>query len=173
MSTLASGTQAPNRPPANPLVTDPILPTLLRLALPNVIAMAMAVAVGVAETKYVGLLGTAQLAAMALVFPLVMLVGMMSAGAMGGGVSSAVSRALGARDPVRARTLALHALVIAVATGIIITRAASDGQLGGEVSRQVFGNPKALLVVGLALLGLLMIPGLPAMPSAVRPIARA
>jgi len=118
MSTLASGTQAPSRPPANRLVTDPILPTLLRLALPNVIAMAMAVAVGVAETKYVGLLGTSQLAAMALVFPLVMLVGMMSAGAMGGGVSSAVSRALGARDPVRARTLALHALVIAVGMGL-------------------------------------------------------
>jgi len=58
----------------------------------------------------------------------------------------------------------IPSLVIAVATGIIITRAASDGQLGGEVSRQVFGNPKALLVVGLALLGLLMIPGLPAMP---------
>jgi len=121
MSTLASGTQAPSRPPANRLVTDPILPTLLRLALPNVIAMAMAVAVGVAETKYVGLLGTSQLAAMALVFPLVMLVGMMSAGAMGGGVSSAVSRALGARDPVRARTLALHALVIAVAMGLATT----------------------------------------------------
>lgn len=61
----------------------------------------------------------------------------------------------------------IPSLVIAVATGIIITRAANDGQLGGEVSRQVFGNPKALAVVALALLGLLMIPGLPAMPVAL------
>ncbi|MFZ4757039.1 MAG: MATE family efflux transporter [Burkholderiaceae bacterium] len=81
------------------LLTGPILPTLLRLAAPNVLAMTMTVAVGIAETRYVGLMGTAPLAAMALVFPFAMLVQMMSAGAMGGGVSSAVSRALGAKDP--------------------------------------------------------------------------
>ena len=100
------------------LTTGPILPTLLRLALPNVLAMTMTVLVGIAETRYVGLLGTAPLAAMALVFPFAMLVQMMSAGAMGGGVSSAVSRALGAGDAPRARTLALHAVVIGVVAGI-------------------------------------------------------
>lgn len=103
------------------LTTGPILPTLLRLALPNVIAMVMTVLVGIAETRYVGLLGTAPLAAMALVFPFAMLVQMMSAGAMGGGVSSAVSRALGAGDAVRARTLAVHAVVIGVAVGLATT----------------------------------------------------
>lgn len=101
------------------LTTGPILPTLLRLALPNVIAMSMTVLVGIAETRYVGLLGTAPLAAMALVFPFAMLVQMMSAGAMGGGVSSAVSRALGAGDAARARTLALHAVVIGVVAGAV------------------------------------------------------
>jgi putative MATE family efflux protein len=101
------------------LTTGPILPTLLRLALPNVLAMTMAVLVGIAETRYVGLLGTAPLAAMALVFPFAMLVQMMSAGAMGGGVSSAVSRALGAGDPERARTLALHAVVIGTVAGLL------------------------------------------------------
>ena len=101
------------------LTSGPILPTLLRLALPNVLAMTMTVAVGVAETRYVGLLGTAPLAAMALVFPFAMLVQMMSAGAMGGGVSSAVSRALGAKDPERARTLALHAVVIGAVAGLL------------------------------------------------------
>lgn len=101
------------------LTTGPILPTLLRLALPNVLAMVMMVLVGIAETRYVGLLGTAPLAAMALVFPFVMLVQMMSAGAMGGGVSSAVSRALGAGDAARAQTLALHAVVIGVVAGVM------------------------------------------------------
>jgi putative MATE family efflux protein len=105
------------------LTSGPILPTLLRLAAPNVLAMTMAVAVGVAETRYVGLLGTTALAAMALVFPFAMLVQMMSAGAMGGGVSSAVARALGAKDVERARTLAVHALVIGASAGIVTTAA--------------------------------------------------
>jgi putative MATE family efflux protein len=103
------------------LTTGPILPTLLRLAAPNLLAMTMAVAVGIAETRYVGLLGTGPLAAMALVFPFAMLVQMMSAGAMGGGVSSAVARALGARDLERARTLAWHAVVIGAAAGLFTT----------------------------------------------------
>ena len=105
--------------PPSPLLTGPILPTLLRLALPNVLAMSMTVAVGIAETRYVGLLGTAPLAAMAVVFPFAMLVQMMSTGAMGGGVSSAVSRALGAGDAVRARTLAWHAVAIGAAAGVL------------------------------------------------------
>ena len=103
------------------LTSGPILPTLLRLAAPNVLAMSTAVLVGIAETRYVGLLGTTPLAAMALVFPFAMLVQMMSAGAMGGGVSSAVARALGARDAARARTLALHAVVIGALAGLATT----------------------------------------------------
>ena len=91
-----------SRPSNHPLLSGPILPTLLRLAAPNVLAMTMAVAVGVAETWYIGLLGTGPLAAMALVFPFNMLTQMLSSGAMGGGVSSAVSRALGAGDDARA-----------------------------------------------------------------------
>ncbi len=109
-------------PPHNDLqrlLTAPILPTLLRLAAPNVLAMVMTVLVGIAETYYVGRLGTAPLAAMALVFPFAMLTQMMSAGAMGGGVSAAISRALGASDTPRAQTLLLHALVIGVGAGVI------------------------------------------------------
>jgi len=84
-----------------------------------VLAMTLSVLVGIAETRYVGLLGTGPLAAMALVFPFAMLVQMMSAGAMGGGVSSAVSRAIGAGDTERARTLALHAVVIGTVAGLL------------------------------------------------------
>src|SRR6478752_7035829 len=101
----------------SPLLQGPILPTLLRLAIPNVFAMAAATAVGIAETIYVGLLGKTALATMALVFPFVMLMQMFSAGAMGGGVASAVSRALGARQPERAQALAVHALCIGTALG--------------------------------------------------------
>lgn len=110
-----------NAPLADPqgLVSGPILRTLVRLAVPNVLAMVLTVLVGVAETYYVGRLGTTPLAAMALVFPLAMLTQMMSAGAMGGGVSSAVSRAMGAGQLARAEELARHAVAIGVAAGLV------------------------------------------------------
>jgi putative MATE family efflux protein len=50
-----------------------------------------------------------------------MLMGMMSAGAMGGGVSSAISRALGGGDADRAEALARHATVIGLAMGLLFT----------------------------------------------------
>jgi putative MATE family efflux protein len=45
----------------------------------------------------------------------------MSGGAMGGGVSSAISRALGAGDTERAATLAAHALLIGLCFGLVFT----------------------------------------------------
>ncbi|MES2196202.1 MAG: MATE family efflux transporter [Pseudomonadota bacterium] len=107
--------------PANGLLTSPILPTLLKLTLPNAIAMVGTTLVAVAETSYIGRLGIEPLAAIALVFPFVMLTQMMSAGAMGGGVSSAISRALGAGDRERAATLALHAVMIGLLAGLFFT----------------------------------------------------
>jgi flagellar biosynthesis protein FlhA len=58
----------------------------------------------------------------------------------------------------------IPSLVIAVATGIIITRAAADAQLGREIPRQIFSDPRALMVVAVALLVLMMLPGFPALP---------
>lgn len=104
---------------ASGLLDGPILSTLLRLAAPNVMAMTTTVAVGVAETYYVGRLGVTPLAAMGLVFPFVMLTHMMSNGAMGGGVSSAVSRALGAGSHERASELASHAVIIGAVAGML------------------------------------------------------
>ena len=112
---------APVSIPANTLLTSPILSTLLKLALPNTVAMFGTTLVAVAETSYIGRLGTEPLAAIALVFPFAMLTQMMSAGAMGGGVSSAISRALGAGNRARAATLALHAAMIGACGGIFFT----------------------------------------------------
>jgi putative MATE family efflux protein len=110
-------------PPAavNSLLTSPILPTLVGLAIPNMIAMFGTTLVAVAETSYIGRLGTEPLAGIALVFPFVMLTQMMSAGAMGGGVSSAISRALGGGDRDRAADLALHAAMIGACAGLFFT----------------------------------------------------
>jgi putative MATE family efflux protein len=116
--TLSTTTTAPMPRPRHAMLEGRILPTLLRLALPNVLAMAAAASTSIAETMYIGLLGMQPLAAMALVFPFVMLMQMFSAGSMGGGISSAISRALGAGDAERARALALHAALIGIAAGL-------------------------------------------------------
>ncbi|WP_431688991.1 flagellar biosynthesis protein FlhA [Hahella sp. NBU794] len=58
----------------------------------------------------------------------------------------------------------IPALVISTATGIIITRAATDAFLGDEISRQVTRYPKSLVIVTLGLLSLLLLPGIPALP---------
>lgn len=105
----------------NPLLSGAVLPTLLRMSLPNVAAMLAMALVAIGETAYVGSLGTAALAGFALVFPLVMLQQMMSAGAMGGGVSSAIARAIGAGDDQRAAALALHAAIIGTLAGLAFT----------------------------------------------------
>jgi Na+-driven multidrug efflux pump len=107
------------RPPArNALLDGPILPTLLSLAWPNIIAFSAGTCVVIAETSYIGRLGVESLAAIALVFPCVMLTMTMSGGAMGGGVASAIARALGAGDKDRASTLAMHALLIGLCFGL-------------------------------------------------------
>src|SRR5579864_3598515 len=105
-------------PARNSLVDGPILRTLLRLAWPNVVALSAGTCVVIAETSYIGLLGVEPLAAMALVFPFVILTMTMSGGAMGGGVASAIARALGAGDVDRASTLAAHALLIGICFGL-------------------------------------------------------
>ena len=78
------------------LLTGPILPTLLKLALPTMVVLVAQTAVNIAEAYYVGFLGTDALAGVALVFPIFMLMTMMSNGGLGSGVSSSVARAIGA-----------------------------------------------------------------------------
>lgn len=101
------------------LLEAPIAPTLLRLGAPNVLVMLAQAGVGLMETYFVGKLGTDALAGMALVFPAVMLMQMTSAGAMGGGIASAIARALGARRRDDADALVLHALLIAAVFALV------------------------------------------------------
>jgi putative MATE family efflux protein len=103
------------------LLSAPALPTLLRLSAPGVLLVLFQSMVSVGDTYFVGRLGTGPLAGLALVFPLIMLLQMTSAGAMGGGVSSAVARALGSGSPALARRLVVHALAIAVFMGLAFT----------------------------------------------------
>jgi Na+-driven multidrug efflux pump len=103
------------------LLEAPIVRTLLRLAAPNILVMLAQASTGLVETYFVGKLGTDALAGVALVFPGVMLMQMMSAGAMGGGISSAIARALGGGRRDDADALVLHALVISAVLGLLFT----------------------------------------------------
>lgn len=103
------------------MLAGPIVPTILTLAVPNVLNVAMQSLVSIADGFFIGQLGTVDLAALALVFPTQMTLGMMSAGAMGGGIASAIARALGARRGDDANALVFHALVIAVLFGAVFT----------------------------------------------------
>jgi len=109
------------------LLEAPIARTLLRLAAPNMLVMVAQAAAGLVETYFIGKLGTDALAGVALVFPVFMLMQMMSAGAMGGGIASSIARALGGARRADADALTLHALVIALAFGIAFML----GALGG------------------------------------------
>ena len=100
------------------LLEAPLLPTLARMAAPNILVMAVQTSVGLIETVFVSMLGTDALAGMALVFPVVMLVQMLSAGGMGGAIQSAVSRTLGADRPAEAGLLAWHATALGLGLGL-------------------------------------------------------
>ena len=108
-------------PRTRALLFAPIVPLLLTLAWPNVVVMLAQASTGLIETFWVSRLGTDALAGMALVFPGVMLMQMISAGSLGGGISSAIARALGARRPADADALVVHALIINVALGLLVS----------------------------------------------------
>src|SRR5882757_3531388 len=105
------------------LLQGRIVPTILRLAWPNVLVMLAQASTGLIETWWVGHLGTEALAGMALVFPGVMLMQMLSGGSIGGAISSAVARALGRGEREQADGLVLHALLINVVLGVLTSAA--------------------------------------------------
>lgn len=136
-----------SEPPRHPWLTAPVASTLARLAAPNLLGMTATTAVAIAETAYIGRLGAEPLAAAALVLPMIMLMGMMSAGAMGGGVASAVSRALGAGDTAKAEVLARHATVIGLVMGLVFTVLLTV--FGGGLFYLLGGRGETLRLAGL------------------------
>src|SRR5215470_7127760 len=131
-------------PRTRQLLEGPVAPTLLRLAAPNVVVMLLQAAVTTLDAVFVGWLGGDALAGVSLVFPLVMLMQTMSAGGMGGGVASAVARALGAGRRAEANALAAHAVVIALGMAALFTGTALV--LGPRLYQAMGGAGPALAV---------------------------
>jgi len=97
------------------LLEGPIVPTLLRLSVPNLVVNVVLITVTTSvDAHFIGRLGSDALAGLALVFPLLMLMQQMANFSMGGAMASAVARAIGAGRREDAAALAVHGLIIAV-----------------------------------------------------------
>ncbi len=58
----------------------------------------------------------------------------------------------------------IPALLISIATGLLITRVGSEGSMGSELTSQVFGNTQALRIGAIVIGGMGLLPGLPKVP---------
>src|SRR4051812_9484802 len=96
------------------LLEGPVLPTLLRLSVPNVLNLLAIAGMITFDGLFLGRLGPDALAGVSLAFPFVMLIQHTAASGMGGGVSSAIARALGAGRRDLADALTLHTFVLAL-----------------------------------------------------------
>lgn len=140
------------------LLSGPILPVLLRLALPTTVVLVAQTLVGVVETYFVGLLGTDALAGVTLVFPVLMLMQMMANGGMGGGVAAAIARARGAGRVADADVLVWHAVVLALVFGALFTLALI---LGGPLLYGAMGGSGAALDAALIYSGVVFAGAIP------------
>lgn len=136
--------QRPKVPPG--LLQGPILPMMLRLAAPTIVVLVVQTLVGVLETYFIGFLGTEALGGVALVFPILMLMQMTANGGIGGGVSSAVARAMGAGKRDDAEALLWHALCVAALFGLAFAALAI---LGGPALYRSMGGRDAVLASAL------------------------
>jgi putative MATE family efflux protein len=103
------------------ILEAPIFVTLMRLSAPNVLNLLALAGMITFDGLFVGKLGADALAGVSLAFPWVMLVQHTAAGGMGGAVSSAVARALGAGNRARADALASHTFALALILAAIFS----------------------------------------------------
>lgn len=140
------------------MLDGPVTPTLLRLAFPTVIVLVFQTMVGVTETYFISFLGTEALAGVTLVFPVLMLMQMMSNGGIGGGVSAAIARAMGAGRKADAEGLIWHAIVIAVMFGTLFSATAF---LFGPLLYHSMGGRDATLTAALTYSGVVFAGSIP------------
>jgi len=113
----AATTPVANRPIAartRLLLEGRVLSTLLRLSAPNVLNLLAIAGMITFDGLFLGRLGADALAGVSLAFPFVMLIQHAANGGVGGGVSSAIARALGAGRRDRADALVYHTFVLAI-----------------------------------------------------------
>jgi len=156
--TRVSNPPPPGRNVPKGVLSGPILPVLLRLALPTTVVLVAQTLVGVVETWFLGFLGTETLAGVTLVFPVLMLMQMMANGGMGGGVAAAIARAQGAGRTADADALVWHAVILALSFGAIFSVALL---LGGPLLYRSMGGTGQALTAALTYSGVVFAGSIP------------
>ena len=101
------------------LITGGIRGHLVAQTLPNVLGVAALMSVALLNAYYIGRLGSAELAAVAFIFPVVIAISSLGVGVMVG-INSVIARSLGAGDTGQAARRANFGAVFAVATGAVL-----------------------------------------------------
>lgn len=107
------------------ILSGPIGPKLVRLALPMVLGIAAIIFFNIVDTFWVGQLGAQQLAAMSFTFPVVMVVMSVAMGLSIGG-TAVIARALGTGDDSQVKRLTTDLLILA---NLIVAAIAGIGLL--------------------------------------------
>jgi len=103
------------------ILNGSVLKMIYKLSLPNSVTGISMVLIVISDAYFISQLGNIPLASLALVFPFITLMQMMSAGAIGGASTSSISRFLGAGANNKANSAVYHALLIGVIMSIIYT----------------------------------------------------
>ena len=103
------------------ILNGPVLKMIYKLSLPNSITGISMVLIVITDAYFVSQLGNVPLASLALVFPFLTLMQMMSAGAIGGASTSSISRFLGADLIENANSAIWHAILIGIFMSLIYT----------------------------------------------------
>ena len=101
------------------LLSAPIGSLVFKLAIPNMLTMSMWVITFIIEGWYIGQLGVVPLAGLALGFPMLFLLLMLSAGTIGGAITGLVAQKIGANDIKAAEKIALSGLILTICLGVI------------------------------------------------------
>src|SRR5258708_7575244 len=123
-SPAAASAPVPIRPIAartRLLLEGPVLSTLLRLSAPNILNLLAIAGMITFDGLFLGRLGADVLAGASLAFPFVMVVQHAANGGVGGGVSSAIARALGSGRRDRADALVHHTFLLALALATLFS----------------------------------------------------
>jgi putative MATE family efflux protein len=126
------------------LGTEPIIPLLMRLSIPSIIAMAIQALYNVVDSIYVGRISTDALSALSLAFPIQIILIGIGVGT-GVGASSLISRRLGENDNHAAVNAAEHSIMLSVFYGIIV---ALFGFFFSDQILQLFTSETNLIQMG-------------------------
>ncbi len=126
------------------LGTEPIIPLLIKLSIPSIIAMFIQAMYNVVDSIYVGRLSKEALAALSLAFPIQIILISIAVGT-GVGTSSYISRQLGRGNREQATSAAKHVLVITLIYGVIF---GIGGYLLSDKLIGLFTNDQQLIELG-------------------------